>query len=964
MSSFCDRHSIYLDMIPADAHWQIGTCEQAVKGTKELMTKLCDDDPELTPEEALSLAVRTFNSREQIRGFTPIQHAFGRNPDVTGRVIERPHEMPEELLMEGTGADFERSARLRATAEKALCDWQAQQRISRASNSRSRPSYDYIPGELVYYWRSQASGRSRKEPGSRNGFFLGPARILATETRRSSEGQLRPGSAVWIVKGRTLLKCCPEQLRRASPREELIEALSSGRTEDATPWTFQRVVEEIGGNQYHDVSDERPGPSEWQRAQDTAEAPQPSRFRVRGKRAGPELEADPEIWEDPDEPSSASRQRAQPRPRQEGRPPPVELQAEAWWATVESEDFASAENGFRCEESAAVAVEIPVPTTAKGLQAMVNNPKGFFVGAMKRRAIEVSEKHMSAEDREAFAGAKATEVKNFIAAQAFESLPEHLRPSKEQAVQMRWILTWKTKEDGSVKAKARAVLLGYQDPSYEHRATTSPVMSRQSRQMLMQLTTLKGWRMYKGDVSGAFLQGREYPDLLYCIPCPEICQAMGLSPGSITRLRRACYGLVDAPLEWYKTIADVLENELDMVRSWSDPCLWTWRPQGVLRGAVSGHVDDFLFSGSETDSGWQAQLQRIKDRFKWGDWESGSFTQCGVQVVQDQEGFHLSQAKYVEGIPEVPLNAKRRKDSSSPTTPREQSQLRATLGAMSWHAQQIAPHFSAEVSLLLSQVNSSCVATIVKTNQLVERAKAKKDHVMRIHHFPEGTELGVFAWVDAASQNRRDGYSTQGLFVGLAPTNMLQGAVGAVSAVAWHSNRIDRSCRSPGAAETQAAVNGEDVAYYARYQWGELLHGPPDPRNPDETVAKVTGVVISDSRNVYDKLSTAVLTIRGAEKKSNIELLAIKEAQERTRLLVRWVHSEAQLSNSLTKEGGSHELELFYKMGQRWRIVEDPQMRSSRRRKKEGVAPLQQSNLDGNEEFEEFSVPGVGVMQA
>ena len=269
------------------------------------------------------------------------------------------------------------------------------------------------------------------------------------------------------------------------------------------------------------------------------------------------------------------------------------------------------------------------------------------------------------------------------------------------------------------------------------------------------------------------------------------------------------------------------------------------------------------------------------------------------------------------------------------------------------------------MSLLLSQVNSSCVATIVKTNQLVERAKAKKDHVMRIHNFPEGTELGIFAWVDAASQNRRDGYSTQGLFVGLAPTNMLQGAVGAVSAVAWHSNRIDRSCRSPGAAETQAAVNGEDVAYYARCQWGELLHGPPDPRNPDETVAKVTGVVISDSRNVYDKLSTAVLTIKGAEKKSNIELLAIKEAQERTKLLVRWVHSEAQLSNSLTKEGGSHELELFCnKMGQRWRMVEDPQMRSSRRRKKDGVAPLQQSNLDGNEGFEEFSVPGVGVMQA
>ena len=262
MANFCDRHSIYLDMIPADAHWQIGTCEQAIKGTKELMTKLCDDDPELSPEEALSVAVRTFNSREQIRGFTPIQHAFGRNPDVTGRVIERPQAVPEELLSEGTGLDFEASARRRATAEKALCDWQAQQRISRATNSRSRPSYDYVPGELVYYWRSQASGRSRQQPGGRQGFFLGPARVLATETRRSPEGQLRPGSSIWIVKGRTLLKCCPEQLRRASPREELIEALSTSRNQDPTPWTFQRVVEEIGGNQYEDISGEQPGPSE------------------------------------------------------------------------------------------------------------------------------------------------------------------------------------------------------------------------------------------------------------------------------------------------------------------------------------------------------------------------------------------------------------------------------------------------------------------------------------------------------------------------------------------------------------------------------------------------------------------------------------------------------------------------------------------------------------------------------
>ena len=32
---FCDQEGIYLDNTPADAHWQIGVCEQAIKGSKK-----------------------------------------------------------------------------------------------------------------------------------------------------------------------------------------------------------------------------------------------------------------------------------------------------------------------------------------------------------------------------------------------------------------------------------------------------------------------------------------------------------------------------------------------------------------------------------------------------------------------------------------------------------------------------------------------------------------------------------------------------------------------------------------------------------------------------------------------------------------------------------------------------------------------------------------------------------------
>ena len=55
----------------------------------------------------------------------------------------------------------------------------------------------------------------------------------------------------------------------------------------------------------------------------------------------------------------------------------------------------------------------------------------------------------------------------------------------------------------------------------------------------------------KGDVSGAFLQGLEYSGEAYVIPTPDICAVMGLPENSETQLKRACYGLVDAPLEWF-----------------------------------------------------------------------------------------------------------------------------------------------------------------------------------------------------------------------------------------------------------------------------------------------------------------------------------------------------------------------------------------------------------------------------
>ena len=79
VEQFCDRQGIYLDIVPGEAHWKIGVCEQAVQGIKTLMEKLVMAEQDIEPEEALATAVRTFNQRDMIRGFSPCNMFWDRH---------------------------------------------------------------------------------------------------------------------------------------------------------------------------------------------------------------------------------------------------------------------------------------------------------------------------------------------------------------------------------------------------------------------------------------------------------------------------------------------------------------------------------------------------------------------------------------------------------------------------------------------------------------------------------------------------------------------------------------------------------------------------------------------------------------------------------------------------------------------------------------------------------------------
>ena len=59
-------------------------------------------------------------------------------------------------------------------------------------------------------------------------------------------------------------------------------------------------------------------------------------------------------------------------------------------------------------------------------------------------------------------------------------------------------------------------------------------------------------------------------------------------------LRKAVYGLKDAPRVWYETVVRVV-TEMGGRRSRMDATFFVWRKRGRIIGIMVKHVDDFCF---------------------------------------------------------------------------------------------------------------------------------------------------------------------------------------------------------------------------------------------------------------------------------------------------------------------------------------------------------------------------------
>ena len=136
------------------------------------------------------------------------------------------------------------------------------------------------------------------------------------------------------------------------------------------------------------------------------------------------------------------------------------------------------------------------------------------------------------------------------------------------------------------------------------------------------------------------------------------------------------------------------------------------------------------------------------------------------------------------------------------------------------------------------------------------------------------------------------------------------------------------------------------LLHLLRLAWSEM-HGASMRRwHLDETVRQVGGMLITDSRGIFDALTSSESPqFRLWSSRTGEEARGIKEQCAVSDARIHWVNTSTMLADSLTKTGYPAVMESFL-VRKRWRCTCDPTFESGRRRKARGAPLLIQEDLD------------------
>jgi len=186
-----------------------------------------------------------------------------------------------------------------------------------------------------------------------------------------------------------------------------------------------------------------------------------------------------------------------------------------------------------------------------------------------RREATAQEKRLYAKQ---FVEAKRAEYKSWAEENDIFELVDMRKTKVQNYITGRWVLTIKRDKNGNFdKCKARWVLRGFQDRQVWDLQTDSPTSTRPGFRLQCQVAANNDWDLTHIDLKTAFLQGDKFSEKrdIVCQLPPESDQP----PYMAARLKRAAYGLNDAPRLWWNRLDKALRS-YGLVPTRADRCCY------------------------------------------------------------------------------------------------------------------------------------------------------------------------------------------------------------------------------------------------------------------------------------------------------------------------------------------------------------------------------------------------------
>ena len=440
-------------------------------------------------------------------------------------------------------------------------------------------------------------------------------------------------------------------------------------------------------------------------------------------------------------------------------------------------------------------------------------------------------------------------------------------------ISTRWVITSKIK-NGKVFTKARLVARGYEEDGSKIRSD-SPTCMRENIRIALCIVASKDWKLNSIDIKAAFLQGKRVSREINVTPPKEVRRKH-----VIWKLNKVVYGLVDASRNWYLKVKEEL-SKLGAIGSKYDKAVFLWRKERTLEGFVLIHVDDFLWSGTENFvTNVIIPFRRV---FKISKEESDCFSYIGINIEQKQGDIKINQMQYRDSIKSVELTKEQLSNKDRVANEDEKKKFRAIVGQLGWISGMSRPDIAFGYCNLSTAQAKPKMSDFIHANKVIRDLKSR-DVFLKFKALDLNTvRIAVFS--DASYGNLTGGGSQIGYLIFLYDKNF------SCAPLVWSSRKAKRVVRSTLSAETLAAMDALDATFIVRGMMEEFLGC--------ETLAVDLFV---DSKSLCDAAKT---TNRLLDKRLLIDMAGIRELVETKEVIIKWIPTEYQLANSLTKFGAS-----------------------------------------------------------